>query len=118
MQVCIATARPTALWPKAIVSSCAAPRTTCACCIRKTTIISPCCDESCTGARRRKGCARAISDVARGQTVMLRLLSIRNFAVVEALDAEFGGGVTVFTGETGAGQSILLDAFSLLLGDP
>jgi len=48
---------------------------------------------------------------------MLRLLSIRNFAVVEALEVEFGGGFTVLTGETGAGKSILLDALSLLLGD-
>src|SRR5450631_3266429 len=48
---------------------------------------------------------------------MLRSLSIRNFAVVEALDAEFGPGFTVLTGETGAGKSILLDALSLLLGD-
>src|SRR5215831_1060463 len=48
---------------------------------------------------------------------MLRLLSIRNFAVVESLDAEFGAGFTVLTGETGAGKSILLDALSLLLGD-
>ncbi|HEX8013553.1 MAG TPA: DNA repair protein RecN [Casimicrobiaceae bacterium] len=48
---------------------------------------------------------------------MLRLLSIRNFAVVEALDAELAPGFTVLTGETGAGKSILLDALSLLLGD-
>jgi DNA repair protein RecN (Recombination protein N) len=48
---------------------------------------------------------------------MLRLLSIRNFAVVEALEAEFAAGFTVLTGETGAGKSILLDALSLLLGD-
>jgi DNA repair protein RecN (Recombination protein N) len=48
---------------------------------------------------------------------MLRSLSIRNFAVVDELDAEFGSGFTVLTGETGAGKSILLDALSLLLGD-
>src|SRR5262249_14322568 len=48
---------------------------------------------------------------------MLRTLSIRNFAVVEALEVEFGRGFTVLTGETGAGKSILLDALSLLLGD-
>jgi DNA repair protein RecN (Recombination protein N) len=47
---------------------------------------------------------------------MLRLLSIRNFAVVESLDVEFRHGFTVLTGETGAGKSILLDALSLLLG--
>jgi DNA repair protein RecN (Recombination protein N) len=47
---------------------------------------------------------------------MLRLLSIRNFAVIEALEVEFDRGFTVLTGETGAGKSILLDALSLLLG--
>jgi DNA repair protein RecN (Recombination protein N) len=48
---------------------------------------------------------------------MLRLLSIRDFVVVEALDIEFDAGFTVLTGETGAGKSILLDALGLLLGD-
>src|ERR1700687_1767173 len=48
---------------------------------------------------------------------MLRLLSIRNFALVEALEVEFERGFTVLTGETGAGKSLLLDALSLLLGD-
>ncbi|MET0346565.1 MAG: AAA family ATPase, partial [Casimicrobiaceae bacterium] len=48
---------------------------------------------------------------------MLRLLSIRNFVVVEALDVEVAPGFTVLTGETGAGKSILLDALGLLLGD-
>jgi DNA repair protein RecN (Recombination protein N) len=48
---------------------------------------------------------------------MLRLLSIRNFVVVEALDVEFDAGFSVLTGETGAGKSILLEALGLLLGD-
>src|SRR5438105_15514420 len=48
---------------------------------------------------------------------MLRLLSIRNFVVVEVLDVEFDDGFSVLTGETGAGKSILLDALGLLLGD-
>ena len=48
---------------------------------------------------------------------MLRLISIRNFVVVEALDLEIGSGFTTLTGETGAGKSILLDALALLLGD-
>jgi DNA repair protein RecN (Recombination protein N) len=48
---------------------------------------------------------------------VLRLLSIRNFVVVEALDVEFDEGFSVVTGETGAGKSILLDALGLLLGD-
>jgi DNA repair protein RecN (Recombination protein N) len=48
---------------------------------------------------------------------MLRSLAIRNFVVVAALDVEFSEGLTVLTGETGAGKSILLDALGLLLGD-
>jgi DNA repair protein RecN (Recombination protein N) len=48
---------------------------------------------------------------------MLRLLSIRNFVVVDALDLDLDAGFTVLTGETGAGKSILLDALGLLLGD-
>jgi DNA repair protein RecN (Recombination protein N) len=48
---------------------------------------------------------------------MLRLLSIRNFVVVDALDLELDAGFSVLTGETGAGKSILLDALGLLLGD-
>jgi len=48
---------------------------------------------------------------------MLRLLSIRDFVVVTALELELEPGFTVLTGETGAGKSILLDALGLLLGD-
>jgi DNA repair protein RecN (Recombination protein N) len=48
---------------------------------------------------------------------MLRSLAIRDFVVVAALDVEFAAGLTVLTGETGAGKSILLDALGLLLGD-
>jgi len=48
---------------------------------------------------------------------MLRSLSIRDFVVVAALDVEFAPGLSVLTGETGAGKSILLDALGLLLGD-
>ena len=48
---------------------------------------------------------------------MLRLLSIRNFVVVESLALELDPGFSVLTGETGAGKSILLDALALLLGD-
>ena len=47
---------------------------------------------------------------------MLKALTIRNFALVEELDIEFGEGLTVITGESGAGKSILLDALSLVLG--
>lgn len=47
---------------------------------------------------------------------MLVSLSIRNIVLIEKLDLAFDRGLTVLTGETGAGKSILLDAFSLALG--
>lgn len=48
---------------------------------------------------------------------MLVHLGIRDLAVVETLDLEFERGLTVLTGETGAGKSILLTALGLALGD-
>jgi DNA repair protein RecN (Recombination protein N) len=47
---------------------------------------------------------------------MLEALSIRDVVLIDKLDLEFGDGLSVLTGETGAGKSILLDAFSLALG--
>lgn len=47
---------------------------------------------------------------------MLRVLSIRNIVLIERLDMEFEAGLSVLTGETGAGKSILLDALGLALG--
>lgn len=47
---------------------------------------------------------------------MLQSLHIHNFALIEDLHLTFGDGVTIFTGETGAGKSILLDAIGMLAG--
>ena len=48
---------------------------------------------------------------------MLRSLSIRDFVIVDRLDLEFSAGFTVFSGETGAGKSILIDALALAMGE-
>lgn len=48
---------------------------------------------------------------------MLMNLQIRDYAIVDRIDIEFDSGMTVLTGETGAGKSILVDALSLVLGE-
>ncbi|MCW8888289.1 MAG: DNA repair protein RecN, partial [Gammaproteobacteria bacterium] len=48
---------------------------------------------------------------------MLKTLEIRNYAIVDQLTLDFDGGMSVLSGETGAGKSILLDALGLTLGD-
>jgi DNA repair protein RecN (Recombination protein N) len=48
---------------------------------------------------------------------MLKSLEVKNFAIIDNMKLEFHQGMTVLTGETGAGKSIIVDAISLLLGD-
>ena len=48
---------------------------------------------------------------------MLKEIRIQNFAIIESLDLEFTDGFNIFTGETGAGKSIILDALSIVLGE-
>lgn len=47
---------------------------------------------------------------------MLRGLRVKDFAIIDEANVDFGNGFTVFTGETGAGKSILIDAISLITG--
>ncbi|MHD0319446.1 DNA repair protein RecN [Fusobacterium sp. THCT1E2] len=48
---------------------------------------------------------------------MLRELKIENLAIIDELDLEFGNGLIVLTGETGAGKSIILSGINLLIGE-
>ena len=48
---------------------------------------------------------------------MLSLLRIRDFALIEELSIEFGEGLNILTGETGAGKSIIINALGLVLGE-
>src|SRR3984957_18102804 len=59
-------------------------------------------------------CAKPESPLGRSVLIELRL---ENYAVIDNLAVEFGPGLNLLTGETGAGKSILVDALALLLGD-
>ena len=48
---------------------------------------------------------------------MLTRLSVSNFAIIDELDIQFNKGLTIITGETGAGKSILLGALRLIIGE-
>ncbi|MEO8400085.1 MAG: DNA repair protein RecN [Ignavibacteriaceae bacterium] len=48
---------------------------------------------------------------------MLRSLQVKDYALIEEINVEFGKGLNIITGETGAGKSILIEAMGLLLGE-
>ena len=48
---------------------------------------------------------------------MINWLDVRNFVVIKQVQMTFECGLTVVTGETGAGKSVLVDALAVLLGD-
>ncbi|HHT7601504.1 TPA: AAA family ATPase, partial [Streptococcus pyogenes] len=47
---------------------------------------------------------------------MLLEISIKNFAIIDEISLNFENGMTVLTGETGAGKSIIIDAMNMMLG--
>ena len=57
-----------------------------------------------------------VPGVTTGTGFMLTRLSIRDIVLIDRLDIDFASGLSVLTGETGAGKSILLDSFALALG--
>jgi len=48
---------------------------------------------------------------------MLKTLEVKDYALIDQINVEFGKGLNIITGETGAGKSILIDAMGLLLGE-
>ena len=48
---------------------------------------------------------------------MLKHISIKNVAVIEEVNIDFSSGLSVLTGETGAGKSIIIDSINLLKGE-
>ena len=48
---------------------------------------------------------------------MLLSLTVKNFAIIDNINIDFNHGMTVLTGETGAGKSLIIDAIGLLFGD-
>src|SRR5581483_10556562 len=74
------------------------------------------CVDSCENRRFRWLLDHPLSRMMTAEEVMLSRLSIRDIVLIDRLDIDFADGLAVLTGETGAGKSILLDAFALALG--
>ena len=68
------------------------------------------------GESRSDGLLRTRLGMLGTAVAMLTRLSIRDIVLIDRLDIDFAPGLSVLTGETGAGKSILLDAFALALG--
>ena len=48
---------------------------------------------------------------------MIEKLSVKNFVIIEDITVDFNEGMTIITGETGAGKSLIIDTINLLLGE-
>ena len=48
---------------------------------------------------------------------MLKRLKVKNYALIEELDITFGKNLNIFTGQTGAGKSIIIGSINLIIGD-
>jgi DNA repair protein RecN (Recombination protein N) len=67
---------------------------------------------------QRLACKRSNAKAPKpANATMLRSLYVRDYAIIEELDVEFGSGLNVITGETGAGKSILIGALKMILGE-
>src|SRR5262249_23694254 len=81
--------------------------------------ITPICMRVTIGGGPRRGIRQTSGLGAHWETrtvVMLARLSIRDIVLIDRLDIDFASGLSALTGETGAGKSIVLDAFALALG--
>src|ERR1035438_8105770 len=73
-------------------------------------------DPQVSAAVERVSCYAAQNFGIPGLTLLIEM-RLENYAVIDNLVVEFGPGLNLLTGETGAGKSILVDALALLLGD-
>jgi DNA repair protein RecN (Recombination protein N) len=64
-----------------------------------------------------QGASEGPRDILGGPVTMLKYLRINNIAIITGLEMELADGLTLFTGETGAGKSIVVDSLGLVLGD-
>ena len=63
------------------------------------------------------GCADGMLKRVQHDKTMLREIHIKNFAIIDEITVEFAEGLNIFSGETGAGKSIIIDALNLVLGE-
>jgi hypothetical protein len=76
------------------------------------------CAPSCAGAAAIACAVRVAGRIAGLTHAVLLHIQIRDFAIIDAAELELASGLTVLTGETGAGKSILVDALLLAAGGP